>query len=260
VLERNACDASSFRAALTEVSPLDRDAWVDLAFGIEATAEDSPHLPRGCVPYLPCRVDLLLRVVDLAPVVSSEVFVDVGSGVGRAIAVVSLLTDAPAVGIEVQPELVGAARELAARLRLARASFVEGDAAGLPAPAETGSVFLLYCPFSGERLAGLLRRLEPLARDRPIRVCCVDLPLPDCPWLEPASPPTGELAIYHSVAHRDHHRHIPVPHGSEAADSAAAGRLAHRGAGLGSGLLSVERRRVGRAVGARGGGALLRRG
>ena len=199
MLEQGAWDAISFRAALTDVAFLDRDAWIDLAFGLDALPDDDPQLPRGCVPYLPCPVDALLRIIEQAAITPSDVFVDVGSGVGRAVALVSLLTGASAVGIEVQPTLVCAARELGARLRLERASFIEGDAAKLPAPADSGSVFLLYCPFSGDRLSELLSRLEPVARTRRIRICCVDLLLPERTWLEPVLPLTGDLTIYRSI-------------------------------------------------------------
>jgi SAM-dependent methyltransferase len=199
LLERGACGAPSFRAALTQVAPLDRDAWIDVAFGLGPPPDDGPELPRGGVPYLPCPLDALLRIVDLAPVGPGDVLVDIGAGLGRAAAVVSLLTGASAVGVEVQGKLVSTARELAGRLRLPRLSFVQGDAADLPGPSTAGTVFLLYCPFSGERLARLLGHLEWIARRRTLRVCCVDLPLPPTPWLEPAAPPAGDLAIYRSA-------------------------------------------------------------
>lgn len=130
---------------------------------------------------------------------AGDLFVDVGSGLGRAAALVHLLTGAAAVGIEVQPALVAGARALAARLNLAGVSFVEGDAAEAVAPLQAGSVFFLYCPFSGERLVKLLANLEMVARTRAIRVCCVDLPLPPCPWLEAAPPPSLDLAIHRST-------------------------------------------------------------
>jgi SAM-dependent methyltransferase len=137
--------------------------------------------------------------VQYAPVRASDLFVDVGAGVGRAAALVHLLAGAPALGVEVQPALVAAARQLAARLRLSAVSFVEADA-GQPTEAwAAGSVFLLYCPFSGDRLANLLANLEPIARARPIRLCCVDLPLPPCPWLEQTSPPSLDLTLYRST-------------------------------------------------------------
>ncbi len=202
LIERRKCDPFLFRAELTRVPPVTRDAWVDRVFGLGAPPDDGPELPVGCVPYLPCSVDVLLRLAEHAPVRASDLFVDIGAGVGRAAALMHLLTGAPAVGVEVQPALVAAARELAARLRLSSVSFVEADA-GQPTDAwSSGSVFLLYCPFSGDRLAKLLTNLEPVARAHPIRVCCVDLPLPPCPWLEQEHSSSVELTIYRSTLAR----------------------------------------------------------
>lgn len=188
-----------FRAALTAVPPADRDAWLDWLFGLDTIPEDGPHLPRGCVPYMPCSVDALLRIVDYADVRDSDVFVDLGSGVGRAAAVMHLLTGAATIGLEIQPELVRAARNLTSRLNVMRFSVIEGDAARLAGHITIGSVFFLYCPFSGDRLEKVLEDLEPIARTRPIRVCCVDLPLPPRPWLTLAAAPSGDLAIYRST-------------------------------------------------------------
>jgi SAM-dependent methyltransferase len=199
LIERAQCHPSPFRAELTGIPPFARDAWVDHVFGLGAPPEDGPQLPVGCVPYLPCSVDALLRLTEHASVRASDLFVDIGSGVGRAVALVHLLTGAPAIGIEVQPALVTAARALAARLRLSNVSFVEADAGQSPDAWSAGSVFLLYCPFSGDRLAKLLTNLEPVARAHPIRVCCVDLPLPPCPWLEETPPPSLDLTIFRST-------------------------------------------------------------
>jgi SAM-dependent methyltransferase len=189
-------DRGAFRAVLRGVPAPARDAWVDRVLGLELPPDDGPELPRGGVPYLPCPVDALLRLVEHAPVRTADRFVDIGSGTGRAAAVVHLLTGAPAMGVEVQPALVAAARDLVARLRLSAVTFVQGDAACTPLP--DGSVFFLYCPFSGERLATVLDGLGAQARTHPIAVCCVDLPLPPCPWLELASPAWPDLTIHHS--------------------------------------------------------------
>jgi hypothetical protein len=62
----------------------------------------------------------------------------------------------------------------------------------------TGSVYLLYCPFGGQRLDAVLAALEAIARERAIRVCCVDLPLPACAWLAPVAPATAGVAVYRS--------------------------------------------------------------
>jgi SAM-dependent methyltransferase len=193
-------DRVAFRAALLAVPPADRDAWVDLVLGLGDVPGDGPGLPRGGVPYLPCPVDALLRLVEQARVVASDVFVDVGSGAGRAAALVHLLTGADVIGVEIQPDLVRTARDLAARLGIARVACVEGDAASLAGTMRTATVFFLYCPFSGERLAKVLSDLEAMARTRPLRVVCVDLPLPPCDWLAREPPRSGDLAVYRSTA------------------------------------------------------------
>src|SRR5262245_47403554 len=89
----------AFRAALMAVPDADRDGWVDRVFGIEELPHDGPDLPQGCVPYLPCSVATLLRMIDIAEVQSDDVFVDVGSGIGRATALTHFLTGAAAIGI-----------------------------------------------------------------------------------------------------------------------------------------------------------------
>jgi predicted RNA methylase len=148
---------------------------------------------------LQCRVESLLRAIELAPIEASDTLVGIGSGAGRAAALLRLLTGATIAGVEVQRALLDAARDLVARLRLDRISFVAGEVPPLPEPARIGSVFLLNCPFSGDRLVRLLADLEPVARARPIRLCCVDLPLPPCPWLAPVAA-AGDVEIHRSVA------------------------------------------------------------
>lgn len=188
----------AFRAALLAVPPDARDAWLDRVLGLDALPDDGPELPRGCVPYMPCGVDALLEVVDRANIGPTDVFIDIGSGVGRATALVHLLTGASAIGIEVQSALVQAARDVA-RVVSSSVSTVHGDAVELAGRMMTGTVFFLYCPFSGERLQRALGHLDAIAQTRPIRVCCVDLPLPACAWLVAEPAPTGSVIVYRSA-------------------------------------------------------------
>lgn len=203
LIERGLHDPAHFRVELLAVPALERDAWFDLALGLDELPEDGPELPKGCVPYLPCCVADLLQVVEHAAVRASDVFVDIGSGVGRASAFVHLLTGASAIGLEIQPRLVLTAQALAARLLTSRIPSLHGDAAELAGSIAIGTLFFFYCPFSGERLVKVLAQLESIARTKTIRVCSVDLPLPVCGWLTLEASPREGLEIYRSPARHD---------------------------------------------------------
>jgi hypothetical protein len=197
-LVRAEVDPREFRRALLAVAADQRDAWLDLVLGIEELPDDGVELPSGCVPYLPSSVDVLLRMVEAAAVDERDVFVDVGAGLGRAMFLTHLLTRATVLGLEVQPHLVQGARALAAGLQLSHCSLRVGDASSLGGALEGGSVFFLYCPFSGKRLETLLDALESVASRREIRICTVDLPLPPRSWLTRLELPWGDLAVYRS--------------------------------------------------------------
>ena len=111
----------------------------------------------------------------------------------------NLLTGAACIGLEIQPALVQAAQGRAAWLKLDRTRFVAGDAADLLRFISTGTVFFLYCPFGGERVARILDDLEAIARTREIRICCVHMPPLDRPWLARLPSTSVELDVYRST-------------------------------------------------------------
>ena len=191
--------SAQLRAALDDLPAAVRDTWLDRVLGLESLPDDGPELPRGCVPYMPCPLDLLLQVIDDAGVGEGDVFVDVGSGVGRATVLTHYLTGAGAIGIEIQRALAQISRELTSAMNISRVKTIEGDAAEIAKFIQIGTVFFLYCPFSDARLGRLLDDLEDIARTRPIRVCCVHLPAIQRPWLEVMAAPSAELMIYRSV-------------------------------------------------------------
>lgn len=191
-------DPAAFRAALAAVPREERDAWVDRVLGLGAIDDDAPELPRDCVPYLPSSIDALARVVEHARVGEGDVFVDVGAGPGRACSLVHLLSGARCVGLEVQPALVRAGRALASRMGLSRVSFIETDASRDAAALREGTVFFLYCPFSGARLRAVLGAIELVARTRPVRVACLDMPPLDLSWLSREEPGWADLDLYRS--------------------------------------------------------------
>jgi SAM-dependent methyltransferase len=191
-------DPASFRAELLAVPWLERDAWLDRRLGLSELPDDGPALPRDGVPYLPSPVHALLRLAEWVELGPDDHVVDVGSGVGRAAIFLHWLTGATVTGLEVQPQLVSTHRGLIERHALTRVGVLEGDAVELLAAQRDATVFTFYCPFSGERLERSLSALRELARARPIRVGCIDLPLPSCSWLQPLHS-DGELSVQRAL-------------------------------------------------------------
>jgi hypothetical protein len=198
LLSTGRASPAAFRAALLAVPATERDGWLDRVFELGELPDDGPELPPGCVPYLPSSVDTLLRMIELAEVRSSDVFVDLGSGLGRALTLLHFVTGASAIGLEVQAALVRGSRELASRLNARGVSVIEGDVVQLVRQVADGSVFFLYCPFSGQRLERLLDELESIARCHQIRVCSLGLTLPTRPWLTPVAC-SNDLTVYRSL-------------------------------------------------------------
>lgn len=188
---------ATFSAALAEIGPQDRDRWLDLLWDVDEIPRDEPDLPCGCVPYLPCPVASVLDAVDQAEVTCNDVFVDVGSGLGRAALLAYLKTGASCVGLEIQPTLARTAQERADRARLSRMRFLQCDATESVRFITTGTVFFLYCPFGGSHLRRFLDGLEDVARARPIRVCCVDMPPLEAQWLTrlPSTSPSVDVYL-----------------------------------------------------------------
>lgn len=190
---------ASFGAALGDVPAAERDRWLDLVWDSREIPSDGLDLPRGCVPYLPCEVGTLLDAIEQAQLSCDDIFVDVGSGAGRAALLAHLLTGAGCIGLEIQPELVHAAQGRADWLGLSRTRFIEGDAAELIKFIPMGTVFFLYCPFGGERLARFLVGLKDIASARQIRVCCVDMPPLNCRWLTQMRSTSSRVDVYRSA-------------------------------------------------------------
>lgn len=158
---------------LRSVPVLDRDAFVDELLELEPPPPDL-DLPAGAVPYLPCPVDDILAFVRELPVQATDEVVVLGSGLGRVVFLVHLLTGAAARGIEIQWHLVERARATAIALHLD----VTFDCANLAEVELDGSVLFLYAPCNGELLARVRDRISALANRRAIAIGAVGVELP----------------------------------------------------------------------------------
>jgi SAM-dependent methyltransferase len=190
---------ATFSAALSQIPPHERDEWLDLLWDIDGVPPDDPGLPRSCVPYLPCAVATVLEAIQQAAVTCDDVFVDVGSGAGRAALLAHLKTGAGCIGLEIQPVLARIAQARADWLKLNRLRFLEGDAADMVRFIPIGTVFFLYCPFGGVRLRRFLEALEDRAHTRQIRVCCVDMPSLEPRWLARLPSTSQHIDVYEST-------------------------------------------------------------
>jgi ubiquinone/menaquinone biosynthesis C-methylase UbiE len=144
-------------------------------------------------------VDTVLDAIQQAAVTADDVFVDVGAGAGRAALLAHLKTGAGCIGLEIQPALARAAQGRADWLGLTRLRFVAADASDMIRFVPVGTVFFLYCPFGADRLRRFLDRLEDRARARQIRVCCVDMPPLERPWLARLPSASARIDVYQST-------------------------------------------------------------
>lgn len=180
---------------LMSVPARDRDAFADVLLGLDDAPPDDVELPRGCVPYLPCGVGEIMGWVRAVPLTASDTLVDLGSGLGRVVMLAHLLSGARATGIEIQTPLVQAAQARSAALGLTGVSWLHGDAATVPLPADA-SAFFLYAPFTGDTLSRVLSRLAQVAQRRAIVVGTVDLDLHGVAWLRPRAAGHTTLSVY----------------------------------------------------------------
>ncbi len=178
--------------------PVDaRDRALEDLLGIARPAVELGGAPGADrMPYMPSAIAPVVRAVLDVPITRDDVFVDLGAGLGKAAMAVHLLTGARARGVELQPALVDAANAQAKDLALQGVEFVRADA--LEADLDDATVVFLYLPFTGDVLAGVLRRLEGVARRRQIVICSLGLDLRGANWI--AERPSEEfwLSIYES--------------------------------------------------------------
>jgi hypothetical protein len=188
------------RRAGTAENERDYDA-LDLLLAelLEATTLQAERAEREAemVAYQPTPGRMILELVERANICPDDVLIDLGSGLGWVVIVVSLLRRARAIGVEFEPAFVDYARSSARALHATRAEFVHADARA--ASLAAGTVFFLYTPFRGQMLQQVLARLQIEGRARPIRVCSYGpctAELARLGWLQPRA---GDAASEHEV-------------------------------------------------------------
>jgi hypothetical protein len=163
----------------------------------EPNLQPSPEM----VPYQPTPVRHVLHLIAAAAVTEDDVFVDLGSGLGHVPLLVSMVTGAQSLGVEVQAAYVASARRCAQSLRLSRVRFIAQDARD--ADLSRGTMFYLYSPFKGSILADVLSALRRESMRRPIKICSLGpctRRVSNQTWLKArALPVTGSITVFDSL-------------------------------------------------------------
>lgn len=176
--------------SLVELAPELRDAAAERALGLDDGARFSSESPGPeLIGFHSSALSVVARVVLEVGLTPADVFVDLGAGRGKVVALVEALTGARGRGIELQRELVSSP---------ARGVMLElGDARSTPL--DDGTVFFLYAPFIGTALGEVLMRLHAVARRHAIVVCALGVTLPACDWLVPRELDAFWLTLFDSV-------------------------------------------------------------
>jgi SAM-dependent methyltransferase len=121
--------------------------------------------------YVPTSYRTFRQAMLLAEVKPDDVFVDYGSGMGRAVVLAATYPFAKVVGVELVPELNAIAEQNLAqararnRLRCSDVELITADATRFIPPPEATQLFF-YNPFSEEILCAVLENVRPTFQER----------------------------------------------------------------------------------------------
>jgi len=146
-----------------------------------------PTLDRtyGMVRYEPTPSSVILELVDQIEFSKDDVFFDLGSGLGKVVALVSLLAGVPCVGVEIEPSYCDYAAQRAADLGLKYVQYINDDAQ--KHNYENGTIFFLFNPFGGKIFDTVLENLHLESSKRQITICSYGsctAPIVELPWLQ----------------------------------------------------------------------------
>lgn len=143
------------------------------------------------VHYEPAPARLILELLDRAQVTSDDVFYDLGSGLGRVVLTVNLLSKIVSKGIEIDPLLHAIANRTTQQFGLAKAVFVQSDVRAVDL--SDGTIFFLFTPFMGQMFRDVVAQLQRYTVTKPIKIFsygACSFWLAAQPWLHPVGTQT----------------------------------------------------------------------
>jgi hypothetical protein len=172
-------DRAAFLAELSAAPLETRDHLVEELLDIAYPPLGGWPLPHDAVPYSPSGVAEILFAIESASLGPHTTFVDLGSGLGKVVLLVALLSGARAHGVELDPRLVAESRRAAAGLALHNAQFSAGDIRVTPLP--PAHAYYMFSPVL--RPTELARRLAANASRQHFVLFAPALDLRALPWL-----------------------------------------------------------------------------
>ena len=130
----------------------------------EPTREPSPEM----VSYQKTPARVVFEIARKVKFTKSDIFVDIGSGLGHVAILINLIAGISTRGIEFEPAFCNYAQDCAASLNASGTTFINTNAC--EADYSDGTVFFLYTPFKGEMLHQVLQRLKEKSTSRQITI------------------------------------------------------------------------------------------
>ncbi len=151
-----------------EAQNVQPERFFEQVIGLNYDRGFHPDYEREMIQYVATSADQFAATIMTLPLTQHDLFVDLGSGLGRLPILASLLTGAEAVGIEYQRCFCDAAHEYAENLHLNQVSFINDDFRNVDLAG--ASVVFAFDPCVGAMRNSLIEKLRKQARHKPLTV------------------------------------------------------------------------------------------
>ncbi|OIO38592.1 MAG: hypothetical protein AUJ71_02605 [Candidatus Omnitrophica bacterium CG1_02_49_16] len=166
--------ASLMMVCLKEIVRAAQDRYYDRRFGIHTCGEDDKLEERSLfkdeILYRPTSFHRILIMTDYLKLKPKDVFVDLGCGKGRALALVARERLKKVIGLELKRSLADVAQKNANHLKHAdtEVEVVQGDA--ITFDVREGTVFFMYHPFMYKTFTKVLQNIRESVNLNPRKI------------------------------------------------------------------------------------------
>ncbi len=123
----------------------------------------------GMVRYQPSPASVIFDLLDQINTQIDDIFIDLGSGFGKVVALVYLLAGIKSIGVEIDPTYTDFAKNRATRLGLSNVNYFNTDVRDLDY--SIGTIYYLFNPFGGKIFDTVFENLRQEAKNRKIFIC-----------------------------------------------------------------------------------------